>query len=122
MDLVEGFARDADAAGRRVTDTGYPCTECGACCRVGPRLIRGWPMNADGTACAYLGADNRCTIYATRPAICRTDRQPVPLAPSFVASAAVCNRMQEAEGIDPSYRVDPDRSPLVRLLRAIERG
>jgi len=117
-----GHADASDAAGRRVTDTGFPCTGCGVCCRVGPRLVKGWPLNADGSACAYLGADNRCTIYGTRPAICRVGTQPVPLAQTFAASAAICNRMQEEAGIDPAFRVDANRSPLVRLLRAIERA
>jgi Fe-S-cluster containining protein len=105
-----------------VTDTGFPCTSCGVCCRVGPRLVKGWPLNADKTACAYLGADNRCTIYAQRPAICRMDRLPMPAAHAFVVNAELCNRMQAAEGIDPAYRVDAERSPVVRLLRALERA
>jgi Fe-S-cluster containining protein len=36
------------------------CWSCGACCK----LVG---------VCSKLGADNRCTIYDTRPNICRVD-------------------------------------------------
>lgn len=49
----------------------FPCTKCGACCRLvgtlDPELDRG------DLVCKYLGDDNLCTVYETRPRICRVD-------------------------------------------------
>lgn len=49
----------------------FPCDACGLCCR----KIGGVPGfeafdSGDGT-CMYLGMDNQCTIYKTRPLQCR---------------------------------------------------
>lgn len=37
----------------------FPCSRCGACCRV---------IN-----CQFLTSDNLCSIYAMRPFLCRVD-------------------------------------------------
>lgn len=102
------------------TDTGFPCTGCGACCRIGPRLTPGWPLNAAGTACAWLGPDDRCRDYAHRPAACRVTVPPgSSVAAHYEASAAACNALQRLDGIDPAFRVDAGRSPIVRIARAL---
>ena len=51
--------------------TRYECTKCGACC-VAPDIsaLRKPP----GVRCRHLGADNLCTQYETRPAVCRNYR------------------------------------------------
>ena len=48
------------------------CTGCAAhCCKIGAKLARGLvPLNDQGQ-CVHLKGD-RCSIYATRPQICRT--------------------------------------------------
>lgn len=52
----------------------FPCTACGACCR---NLSRS-PLYAsldrgDGTCRHFDDSTNLCSIYDTRPAICRVD-------------------------------------------------
>lgn len=105
------------------TDTGYPCTACGACCRLVPRAFPDWPARADG-ACAHLAPDNTCAIYATRPPICRVGAVFLPLSTvaQHTENARLCNEWQTALKIDPSYRVDLRKSALARLVSAIRRG
>ena len=52
----------------------FPCKQCGACCRsVGQSPLGRDLADVDGV-CKYLNREtNLCTIYATRPAICRVD-------------------------------------------------
>lgn len=38
----------------------FPCERCGACCRA--------------IQCRYLEGENHCSIYETRPDVCRVDR------------------------------------------------
>ncbi len=44
------------------------CTLCGACCVAPDISALGKPV---GVACKHLGPDLRCTIYETRPQVCR---------------------------------------------------
>jgi Fe-S-cluster containining protein len=50
----------------------FKCSGCGACCLfAGGKL--GLPEREDG-ACAHLANDNKtCTIYESRPSVCRVD-------------------------------------------------
>lgn len=56
----------------------FPCTSCGACCRrlwMMPAAVlkeQGLQTNEHGH-CTHLTADNLCSIYVTRPKICRVD-------------------------------------------------
>lgn len=47
------------------------CLKCGTCCTAPDISSLGKPV---GERCKHLGEDNRCGIYATRPAICRDYR------------------------------------------------
>jgi len=88
------------------SDTGFPCTGCGACCRVAG--LWGHP-SLDGKKCLFLDdRTNLCLIYETRPEVCRfgTKKPPgQPLAEYAAEVADGCNYLQEEFGIDPSYRV-----------------
>ncbi len=55
----------------------FPCSKCGACCKLAPARVPGWPARPDG-ACAYLTPDNLCSIYETRPLVCRVDEARPP--------------------------------------------
>lgn len=78
----------------------FPCTKCGACCK-SPPAGYGLPVASDGW-CANLAKDNTCTIYATRPAVCRVDAAPfVQLgfrdrAEWHAANLAACALLQKA--------------------------
>lgn len=64
----------------------FPCHSCGACCMMIGKLqesddnvneeyrdlVREFPYKADeGGWCEKLGSDLKCTIYETRPLLCR---------------------------------------------------
>lgn len=50
----------------------FNCDNCNAyCCRMPAVREYGLPTLPDGT-CAYL-VDNKCSIYASRPLVCRID-------------------------------------------------
>lgn len=53
----------------------FPCVKCGACCRlVGESMLPALQPVPGTTICDKLDqATNLCTIYETRPAICRID-------------------------------------------------
>ena len=52
----------------------FPCERCGQCCRhVGQTIFAMHLARPDGV-CKYLNeATNLCTIYDSRPLICRVD-------------------------------------------------
>ena len=65
-------------------ENGFPCTGCGACCKViswadeiivrdDPEHPYYFPYTHKEGVCEKLGEDNRCTIYETRPLICRIE-------------------------------------------------
>lgn len=60
--------------GERVREP-FPCNGCGKCCRrVGGSTETAWLDRGNGT-CRHLGeTDNRCTIYAQRPLVCRVEQ------------------------------------------------
>ncbi|MDP2273042.1 MAG: YkgJ family cysteine cluster protein [Archangium sp.] len=47
----------------------YECTKCGACCVAPDIAALDKPL---GLRCPHLGADNLCTAYENRPAVCRS--------------------------------------------------
>ena len=52
----------------------FPCERCGCCCRQVGRTIWGKAMADENGICKHLDqAHNLCTIYETRPDICRVD-------------------------------------------------
>lgn len=90
----------------------FPCTKCGACCRVA-FLIPGFtePVNDNGS-CVHL-QDNMCSIYETRPDICRVDEyydkhltNVMSREEAYLANAQVCNMTQRLLNIDEKYRVE----------------
>lgn len=88
------------------SDTGFPCTRCGACCRIAGS--RGHP-SYDGVTCIFL--DERtdlCTIYATRPEVCHfgaSKPESQSMAEYAQDAADGCNLLQLLLGIDASFRV-----------------
>lgn len=54
--------------------TPFPCTACGLCCkRVGQSEQTEWLNRGDGTCRYYDDATQLCTIYETRPLVCRVE-------------------------------------------------
>ena len=72
------------------------CTGCPAhCCKILPSLhpIYRLPLNAEGH-CAHL-VDDKCSIYTTRPAICRTHKM---LDNLMDQTAAACDTLKANDG------------------------
>ncbi|MGL6233621.1 YkgJ family cysteine cluster protein [Aeromonas rivipollensis] len=54
----------------------FPCTQCGLCCqhvRMSEHTI--YLDRGDGVCRHYSDADQLCSIYETRPDICRVEKQ-----------------------------------------------
>ena len=90
------------------TSEGFPSTMCGACCR--RAFLVGLPHLANGT-CVYL-KDNECSIYSSRPDICRIDKGAEVCGVSkpefYRQNAAICNAMIKQDGMDDKYLIDID--------------
>ena len=50
----------------------FPCSQCGECCRHIDRIPQLRSFDAGDGICRYLQG-NLCSIYETRPDICRVD-------------------------------------------------
>lgn len=90
----------------------FKCTKCGCCCRR-VNLIPGFPEAFDEKGvCIHLNEENQCSIYETRPLICRVD--------SFVGDDAtheekkvyyqftnsICNQWILADQVGENYLID----------------
>lgn len=111
----------------------YECDGCGACCRTFPifasladarrepsiagagRALPACHATSDWAvqlfplpfldACTFLDSANRCTIYATRPDVCR----------HFLAGADQCQEARVRQGLPPLAALsDPDLAPTTR--------
>ena len=89
----------------------FPCNACGACCRkVGPALqgLRSagvevnFPhdINPDGSCSMLIG--NACSIYETRPLVCRVDDMlrlfGMTQQHGYAITIKSCNDLKRAEG------------------------
>lgn len=98
----------------------FACSGCGSCCsRVGEALSHlrplGFPYNAneDGS-CEMLTEDKKCSVYENRPLVCRIDRMynkyhkktGKSRKEMYREEAIICNKFQEKDGIDKSFRID----------------
>jgi Fe-S-cluster containining protein len=104
----------------------FPCTQCGACCRRTREFLSycaeknidvgyEYPVNPDGSCGHLIGVKRSdgqpgwgCEIYATRPEICRIEKQ----KPTEVSDAdylqdniSACNSLQELDNMPTLYRI-----------------
>lgn len=88
----------------------FPCTSCGACCSTieGIAFLKEYNKNGQ---CNKLEND-KCTIYESRPLMCRIDDSYDKLFSSYMTreefyhqNAKACNVLQEKLNIDEKYRV-----------------
>lgn len=101
----------------------FPCTGCGACCKrlhAVPQDLFPQDWILPNGHCGFLNKVNACTIYSERPPVCKTremfkkqTREKGPFKGMnrkeyYRATAEVCNRWQEEDGIDEKYRVHID--------------
>jgi Fe-S-cluster containining protein len=122
--LLEGHGCSASAecchfarTGREPSVTQAEWREIERAVRAQGRKLPGPPTDADRT-CSFLGADERCTIYESRPLGCRTyfcHRHTGPGPVPREALVALVTPLRElAEELAPS---DPAPRPLSSWLR-----
>ena len=69
------------------------------------------PDRGDG-ACGYLGEDDLCMIYETRPIVCRIDELHQLTHPRlseqeyYQMTADFCNKLMESQGIGDEFLVE----------------
>lgn len=90
--------------------TEFPCTRCGACCRVAA-MLPGFPEpTTESGRCVHLTGDDLCSIYEDRPEVCRINamwekQNTLTLREYHRVAAATCNDLMRAQGMDESKRV-----------------
>lgn len=102
----------------------FPCTGCGGCCRIVGKMLSSaeeqenpvlrhaidsfpYSTNADGI-CEKL-VDNRCSVYAERPLLCKVDLLGellnIDKSNWYAVNAQSCNRIIDLLGLSPSYKI-----------------
>lgn len=51
----------------------FQCEKCGACCQTITGIAELAEYDLGNGRCRMLGLDNLCTIYSSRPGVCRQD-------------------------------------------------
>lgn len=88
----------------------FQCSKCGACCK-----RAGWlglmPTREDG-ACLYLNEDNSCSIYETRPEVCRVEsmweirKSELTKKEYFKRNNHFCNEWIKEDGLGKEFLID----------------
>ena len=93
----------------------FKCSGCGACCMQSGKLGI-MPDRGDG-GCIHLDDNNGCSIYETRPMICRVDesyeavkgiKESMSFKEWVVLNTKSCHDLIDKEGLDPKYKVGLD--------------
>ena len=91
----------------------FPCTSCGLCCQNISSVKELKKFDLGNGVCKYFdGISNQCTIYETRPDICRIDKmyqQKYNIFFSkkefYIKNAEVCNQLQLQYQLDSKFKV-----------------
>tara|TARA_R100000544_G_C2226771_1_gene61305 strand:- start:1866 stop:2159 length:294 start_codon:yes stop_codon:yes gene_type:complete len=90
----------------------FLCSGCGACCRLaGPAggANHGLPIKKDGS-CGHL-IDNKCSIYNTRPKICRVEenaktQDKLTVKEYYIESTKSCHKIIDLFNLSDDYKID----------------
>ena len=91
----------------------YPCSGCGLCCQniSGVEQLKEFDLG-NGVCKHYNIATKECSIYENRPTICKVDemyekvyKRDYTKLDFYKLNAEVCNRLQEINRLDSSYRI-----------------
>lgn len=87
----------------------FPCSGCGACCRrigwMDAEDLETHGLKADESgACTNLLPDNSCSIYDTRPDICKVDVQAAEanvfdVLTYYRENIKLCNKWMDEDGM-----------------------
>lgn len=90
----------------------FKCSGCGGCCRLAgfSKHSKGVLPIKDDMSCGYL-IDNKCSIYETRPDICRVSNlgfnyNNLSRKEYYIESTKACHKIIDLLGIDKSYKID----------------
>ena len=113
-------------------DLSYPCTQCGACCRTLNLIETSLPHDETGR-CAYLldtiTVEGRpvsvCSVYEDRvkygcPTLNSAKPANVPWFDYYTFMIRSCGLIQEAQGMDSSYKPHMDLDLAAKLLTMSE--
>ena len=100
----------------------YPCTQCGACCKVAGRVpatfptedptnIFYFPYKTDESGrCENLTEDNKCAVYDHRPLICNMDLfievTQLDKIKFYNENIAYCNQLMDEQGVPIHFRIN----------------
>lgn len=114
----------------------FPCTSCGACCRLIGLALAGdrselppaikaafdeFPYKAREDGSCEQFVDGKCAVYDKRPKLCNINKMARamknPIAEHHKRVAVACNTLQREQGIDESFRI-----PLALIVHAADRA
>ena len=79
----------------------FPCNRCGACCRSIKHVPELKDYDRGDGACKYLvgepGQEHTCSIYETRPDVCRVDKsKPILMSTAewYRANLEACTKLR----------------------------
>ena len=88
----------------------FLCSQCSACCRNIAHL--NLPHNGDGICLNLNKKTNKCSIYETRPDICRVDKMfekhfksKMSKKEFFVKNTESCHQLIDKESLDKSFKI-----------------
>jgi hypothetical protein len=95
----------------------FPCTGCGCCCKVinwadkivvrdDPDHPLYFPYTHNEGVCEKL-IDNKCSVYETRPALCRIGvniPEWMPIDQYYEQNIAACNKLIDLFGLGDEWR------------------
>lgn len=92
---------------------GFPCTECGLCCKNIAHIIELKDFDLGNGTCKYFDKNtNICSIYENRPDICRVDLmfekeyfKYFTKDEFYKLNAQACNKFQKKFNLDEKYMI-----------------
>ncbi len=92
----------------------FPCSGCGLCCQNISTINELKDFDLGNGICKHFNiSNNACSIYETRPDICRVDKmfdieyyKYFSKENFYIENAKVCNKLQERYNLDKSYRIE----------------
>ena len=91
----------------------FPCTACGLCCTKAGSVDQLKIFALSNGTCQFLNEHNKCSIYETRPNLCRVDEMyssqfsmQYSKVDFYRLNAKICNELQEQNNLDPVFRIE----------------
>jgi len=104
-----------------MSDTVFPCSGCGACCRRAKQTVEKlnitdpnnefyFPYKWDETGrCEKLTDDNKCSVYETRPTVCNIDKtillSGIDKKKFYEINIKACNKAMDEDNMPMEYRI-----------------